>query len=297
MTTLNDLVEEVALNLSGYTMRQDRSTHLLNEVSSVEDSFAIASNENIAKGLVEVGDELVWVDTFNRTASTLEIAPYGRGYHGTLATSHAAGTRVTIAPTFPRHAIKQAINDTIQAIHPDVFSVGQTTFTWSPSKTTYALPTDAETVLSVSYERIGSTQEWVPVRNWRLDSSADVSSFNSTSSLTIYSYVDPGREVKVVYTRKPLTLEFNDDDFALTTGFMDSVKDVIVLGASYRLLSFIDPGRLTYSAPEADTQSGRIPFGSGSNAARYVYALYQQRLADEVKKLKKRYPVRVHYTR
>jgi hypothetical protein len=297
MTTLNDLVEEVSLNLAGYTMRQDRSTHLLNDASSTALTFSIASNENIAKGLVEVGDELVWIDTFNRTNNSLTAAPYGRGYHGTQAVTHAAGERVTIAPTFPRQAIKRAINDTIMAMYPDVFGVGQHTFTWTPAKNTYALPTDAETILAVSYKTIGSSEEWIPVRNWRLDSSADVSDFNSTSSLTIYSYVDPGRDVKVLYARQPLTLDFADDDFTFTTGFSDSAKDVVVLGASYRLLSFVDPGRLTYSAPEADVQSSRIQFGSGSNVARYVYALYQQRLQDEVRKLKKRYPVRVHYTR
>jgi len=297
MTTLNDLVEEVSLNLAGYTMRQDRSTHLSEQATSSQETMKIASNENIAKGLVEVGDELVWVDTFDRSSNTLTLAPYGRGFNGTLATSHAAGERVTIAPTFPRQAIKKAINDTILAVYPDIFGVGQHTFTWSPAKNTYALPSDAETVLAVSYKSIGASEEWVPVRNWRLDSSADVSDFNSTSSLTIYSYVDPGRDVKVVYARQPLTLEFADDDFNLTTGFAESVKDVIVLGSSARLLSFVDPGRLTYSAPEADTQSGRIQFGSGSNVARYVFALYQQRLNDEVRKLKRRYPVRVHYTR
>jgi hypothetical protein len=297
MTTLNDLVEEVSLNLAGYTMRQDRSTHLTQDASSTTLNFFIASTENIAKGLVEVGDELVWIDTFDRTANKLDAAPYGRGFHGTQSISHAAGERVTIAPTFPREAIKRAVNDTILAMYPDIFGVGQHTFTWRPSQNTYPLPTDAETILSLSYKAIGSTEEWIPIRNWRLDSSANVSDFNSTSSLTIYSYVDPGREVKVVYARQPLTLDFADDDFSLTTGFMESVKDVVVLGASYRLLSFVDPGRLTYSSPEADVQSGRIQFGSGSNVARYVYALYQQRLQDEVRKLKKRYPVRVHYTR
>jgi hypothetical protein len=297
MSTFNDLINEVALNLAGYTMRQDRSTHVTTSVSSSATEIVIASSENIAKGLVEIGDELVWVDSFDRSNNTLVIAPYGRGFQGTTATSHAAGTRVTIAPTFPLQAIKRAINDTILAVYPDLFSVGYTTFTWSPAQNTYALPAEAETILSISYESIGASKEWTPIRDWRSDIVADIASFDSSSTVTVYSYVDPGRTVKVAYTRSPLTLDLSDDDFSLTTGLMESVKDVIVLGASYRLLSFVDPGRLTFSSPEADTQTGRIQFGSGTNTAKYVYALYTQRLQDEVRKLKKRYPVRVHYTR
>lgn len=297
MSTFNDLINEVSLNLAGYTMRQDRSTHITDDVTSSALEITIASGENIAKGLVEIGDELVWVDSFDRSNNKLIIAPYGRGFQGTVATSHTAGERVTIAPTFPRQAVKRAINDTILAVYPDLFSVGYTTFTWTPAQNTYALPSDAETILSISYESIGASKEWTPIRDWRSDIVADVSSFDSSSTVTIYSYVDPGRTVKIAYARSPLTLELGEDDFSLTTGFMESVKDVIVFGASYRLLSFVDPGRLTYSSPEADMQTGRIQFGSGTNAAKYVYALYVQRLQDEVRKLKKRYPVRVHYTR
>jgi hypothetical protein len=297
MSTFNDLINEVSLNLAGYTMRQDRSTHITENISSSATDIVIASGDNIAKGLVEIGDELVWVDSFDRSNNTLVIAPYGRGFQGTTATSHTAGERVTIAPTFPRAAIKRAINDTILAVYPDLFSVGYTTFTWTPAKNTYALPSDAETILSISYEAIGASKEWAPIRDWRSDIVADVASFDSSSTVTIYSAVDPGRTVKIAYTRSPLTLSLADDDFSITTGFMESVKDVVVLGASYRLLSFIDPGRLTFSSPEADMQTGRIQFGSGTNTAKYVYALYTQRLQDEVRKLKKRYPIRVHYTR
>jgi hypothetical protein len=301
MSTFNDLINEVSLNLAGYTMRQDRSTHIDGvagtSISSSATEIVIASGENIAKGLVEVGDELVWVDSFDRGNNTLVLAPYGRGFQGTIATSHPVGERVTIAPTFPRAAIKRAINDTILAVYPDLFGVGYASFTYTPARNTYALPSDAETVLAVSFESIGPSKEWMPVRDWRVDTVADIASFNSSSSLTIYSAVDPGRTVKVAYARSPLVLDLADDDFSLTTGLLESVKDVIVLGASYRLLSFIDPGRLTFSSPEADTQTGRIQFGSGTNTAKYVYALYQQRLQDEVRKLKKRYPVRVHFTR
>lgn len=296
MATFNDMVEEVSLHLAGYTMRQDRTTHLTSSLTNTGLSVVVASVDNISKGLIEIDDELMWVDSFDRSSSTLTISPYGRGYFGTTATSHAANARVTIAPTFPRHSIKKAINDTILSAYPKLFGISSTTFQYNPAVNTYALPNDAGTILSVSYEELGSSKEWLPVRNWRVDTSASPT-FNSNTSISIYSGVTAGSDIRVVFSTRPEILENSSDDFAYTTGFEDSVKDVIILGAAYRLLSFVDPGRLTYSSPEADIQTGKIMIGSGTNAAKYVYALFQQRFNEEAEKLKNYYPVRVHYTR
>jgi hypothetical protein len=59
----------------------------------------------------------------------------------------------------------------------------------------------------------------------------------------------------------------------------------------------VDPGRLTFVSPESEIQTGRIQVGQGQNAARYLLALYQQRLDEESRKQRDRYPIRVHYTR
>ncbi len=38
------------------------------------------------------------------------------------------------------------------------------------------------------------------------------------------------------------TLDANTDDFADVSGLPDSCKDVVVLGAAYKLLSYLDAG-------------------------------------------------------
>jgi hypothetical protein len=43
-------------------------------------------------------------------------------------------------------------------------------------------------------------------------------------------------------------------------------------------------------------QSAKIQMGSGTNVAKYIYALYSQRMTEEAGKLLRKYPVRVHYT-
>jgi hypothetical protein len=297
MTTFKELVDEVSLNLQGFTLRQDRSTHLTQNATSSATTLSVASTENIGKGIIQIDDELIWVDSFDRTAGTLTIPPYGRGYLGSTKTAHDAGDQVVISPTFPRYNIKKVVNDTVKAVFPTIYGTGVTTFTYNSSRVTYSLPTDVDTVLSLSWQSIGPSQEWIPIRSWRVDPMANVETFDSSYSISIYDSILPGRTVQVFYSKEPDTFEIDADDFEITTGLPASCKDVIVYGAAYRLASMVDPGRLTFTSPEANLQSSRIEYGAATNASRYLLALYQQRLNEEASKLAGRHPVRVHYTR
>ena len=298
-TTYANLVDEILLNLAGYTLRQDRTTHLTQDVTANGLILNFGSVTNIGKGSIEIDDELLWVDTYDRVSNTATVAPYGRGYHGTTPAAHSANTRVTVAPTFPRATVKKAINDTIDAVFPNLFGVGVHTFTFNAAKTTYSLPADVQTILYVSWKPTGPSEEWLPLRNWRPDSFANAGSFATGQSISIYDNVEPGRTIQVYYSKKPTTLvdAAPGDAFETVTGLPSSTKDVIVYGASYRLSAFIDPGRLNYSSAEADNADTKIQYGSGASTARFLLALYQQRLTEEGKKLRDVYPTRIHYTR
>jgi hypothetical protein len=269
------------------------------DVTSTGLSLSLGSVTNIGKGVVEIDDELIWLDTYDRISSVGNIAPYGRGYHGTTAAAHTANTKVTIAPTFPRATIKKAINDTIDAVFPNLFAVGVHTFTYNTVKTTYSLPAEVQTILYVSYKPTGPTEEWLPVRNYRADVFANTSAFATAQSISIYDRIEAGRTVQVYYSKKPSTLTdaASSAVFETVTGLPSSCKDVIIYGAAYRLASFLDPGRLNYSSAEADNADTKIQYGSGASTARFLLALYQQRLNEETKKLRDVYPTRIHYTR
>jgi hypothetical protein len=259
--------------------------------------MTLSSADNVAKGIIQIDDELIWVDSYNKTTGVITIPPYGRGYLGTTKSSHTSGTQVIIKPTYPRGTIKKAINDTVRAVSDTLFGTGTFTFSYNPSQITYALPNDVERVLAVSHQSIGPTEEWYPVRSWRIDPMANTTEFNSNISLSVYDNIVPGRTVQVFYTTNPDTFEIDQDDYEDVTGLPLSCKDVIIYGAAYRMASMIDPGRLTLTSPEADIQSNKIPLNAGTNAARYLLALYTQRLDEESRKLRDRYPIRVHYTR
>jgi len=300
MSTLNEMVDEIKSNLQGYTLRQDRISYVANAggLTTTSNEITIGSSSNLAKGIIEIDDELIWIDSFTKSNNTLNVIPgFGRGYQGTSPAPHAQYAQVTLAPTFPRVAIKKAINDTINSLFPSLWAVTSTTFTYNASVTTYALPDDLESILYLSWQTTGSSQEWLPINRWRADGMANASTFNTTNTVSIYDSVQPGRTVQVWYTTVPDNLDNNTDDFADVTGLPQSCQDVVTLGASYKLLSFLDPGRINLTSAEADSADSKIPSSAGVSSSRYIYALYQQRLNEEALKLKDRYPIRIHYTR
>jgi hypothetical protein len=224
-------------------------------------------------------------------------AGFGRGYQGTDAASHAQNAMVILSPTFPRQSIKRAINDTINSFFPKIWGVASTTFTFNASQTAYSLPADAQSVIYASWQTTGSSLEWLPINRWRMDPMANTTAFGTGNTINIYENIQPGRTVQVFYTKEPTVLTDNGDDYASVTGLPASSYDVVVLGASYKLLSFLDPGRINLTSAESDLNDSKIPYNAGVGASRYIYALYQQRLNEEALKLQDKYPIRIHYTK
>lgn len=303
--TLTQMIDEVLINLSGYTYQQDRSTYLtapvttLTSPSSSPTILSLGSTENVGKGILEINEELVWVDSFDRVANTATIAPYGRGYLGTTAATAAVDTKVTVSPIFPRYVIKKAINDTIEAIGSTIYAVKQTSFTYNAAVTTYEFQNlYMETILTMSWQDIGPTKEWIRVRRYTFDPLADTATWGSNSqTVTINDVIIPGRTVKVMYATSPSLFTSNSEDFTTQTGLPSTLKDVVILGAAYRLLSYLDPARAAQYSPQADEIDAKRPFGASNTAVRQIYALYQQRLNEERQKQLTQYPTRVHYSR
>ena len=106
MPNLSNMIDEVLINLAGYTFQQDRATYIVSDVSASNSTIAspiilqLGSTENIGKGAIEIDEELIWIDSFDRVSNTGTVSPWGRGYLGTTQAAHTAGTKVTITPTF-----------------------------------------------------------------------------------------------------------------------------------------------------------------------------------------------------
>ena len=303
--TLSQMVDEVLINLSGYTYQQDRSTYLTSAVTTLTSPsssplvISLGSTDNVGKGIIEIDEELMWVDSFDRVANTATIAPYGRGYLGTTAATHSIDTKVTISPIFPRYVVKKAINDTIRAIGSSLSAVKQTEFTYNSPVTTYGFDgLEIENILTMMWQDIGPSKDWVRVHRFDFDPLANAATWGTGGqTITVNEYITSGRTVKIMYTTRPKEFVLDTDDFTTVTGLSFSVKDVVVLGAVYRLLTYLDPARASQIAPQADEIDAKRSFGAVSSVIRQIFALYTQRLNEEIKAQQNQYPPRVRYSR
>jgi len=295
MTLFVDLIDETALSLTGYTNRQDQATYLTAPMSATDLTFTVADGTVLTRGLVEIDDELIWVDSFDRTSNIATIPSYGRGFRDTTAAAHTAGTRVTITPSFPRSVIRRNLQQAIDAVYPDLFGTYYTIFNFQAAVTTYVLPDEAVDVLAVSWRTIGPSKEWLPVRHYRVDRTANPLVWNSGKTISIREGIIPGRPVMVTYTKKPTTLQYDNDDFSMT-GLPESAREVLVLGAAYRTAMYLDFGRVPALTAEADSMGQSNPIGSAVNIGRAIQNLYQQRLQIEIRRLEAQFPPRTHYT-
>jgi hypothetical protein len=216
-----------------------------------------------------------------------------------VAATHAADAKVTISPIFPRYVIKKAINDTIRAMGASLTSVKQTTFPFNAAVNTYEFEDlQIENILTMSWQDTGPSKEWIRIRRWDFDPFADVTTWGANSqTVTIYDWITPGRTVKVMYATPPTPLENDTDVFTTVTGYPEAARDIVILGTSYRLLAYLDPARAGQISPQADETDGKRPYGASASATKQLFALYSQRLNEEVSAMQSQYPPRIHYTR
>ena len=304
---LNELTDEVLINLAGYTLQQDKSSHLVSNISTTTSTLAsptiisLADASSAGKGIIEIDDELMWIDSVDRVSNSITTSPYGRGFMGTTAATHTAGTKVIFSPTFPKHVVKRAIQDTIRAMGSSIFAVKQTTFTYSSAAiNTYELDNkNIQNILTMHWQDTGSTKEWIRIKRWDFDPFPDTTTWGvGAQTVTLGDRIIAGRKVKVVYATAPSTLSTSStDSFSTQTGLPESCRDIVVLGASYRLIAFLDPARTGAQSPQADETDNKRTFGSATNAYRQLYALYTQRLAEETQAQQQQYPPRVHFAR
>jgi hypothetical protein len=304
---LNELTDEVLINLAGYTIQQDKATHLTSAITTTTSTLAsptifnVADAQRLGTGIVEIDDELFWVDTVDRISNSATVSPYGRGFMGSTADTHTAGSKVTISPTFPRHVVKRAIQDTLRAMGAAIFAVKQTSFTYSSSAiNTYELDNkNIQNILTMHWQDIGSSKEWIRIKRWEFDAFPDQTTWGTgAQTVTIGDRIVSGRKVKVVYATVPSTISTTStDSFSAQTGLPESCRDVVILGASYRLIAYLDPARTGAQSPQADETDNKRTFGSATNAYRQLFALYTQRLSEENLSQQQQYPPRVHFSR
>jgi hypothetical protein len=285
VTTFDGLLARVRQQAMGYTKDQAAYAELTADMSAVDTQFTVASDtvESLSRGLIEIGDELVLVKSYDRTSGVARVMAglNGRGAEGTAAAVHVSGSLITADPKYPRVRIKEAVNDVLQSLYPSLVVFGTTEITNVSVVYEYGMPADALDVWAVADQTIGPSQVWTQGLNYRFNPTANPTAFPTGKSIQLFDPVTPGRTVYVKYTKAPAVLVSGSDDFAATTGLPERCVDLAMWGACARLFPAMEPARLQQSSIEATERAPLVPASAALKTAQFYMAMYQQRLEEE----------------
>lgn len=297
MATLNQLTEQTLGEINGYVRNQESLTYATNVVDSDDLSITVDDASSISKGIIEIDDELIYVKKSIAASGTLQVLgtaanQVGRGWRATTATSHVSGSVVRNNPLFPRTQVKRAILETIKGMTFPVIS--NETFTFNGSDYSYVMPDALVDVTGVSWELPDSTGVWALIKRWRLDTNY-LNGATTGQALILNEAPMPGQTVRVQYTKYPTTITDNQE--LTVSGLPSSCEDVVRLGAMYRLLSTVDPGKVIATSVSADALDQPVSAGASTNTAKYIFQLYTVRLAEEISKQQANFLNTIQYQR
>jgi hypothetical protein len=286
MATLNQLTEQTLGEINGYVRNQESVTIALNTVDGDDLSITVDDAATISKGIIEIDDELLYVKKSIAASGTLSILgtsanPVGRGWRGTTATSHVSGSVVRNNPLFPRTQAKRAILETIKGMNFPV--IKETNFDFTGSQYAYPIPAEVVDITGVSWELPDATGVWALIKRWRIDTNYyDEDTDTYGQAIVLNEAPMAGARINVQYTAYPTTI--TDSQELTVSGLPASCEDVVRLGAMYRLLSTVDPGKVIATSVSADALDQPVSAGASTTAAKYLFQLYSVRLAEEVAK-------------
>ena len=302
MTTLADLKGRIKQALQGYTRNQEQITWLAQATLATDTLMYVdpGTSSNLSRGLIEIEDELILLNTFNTQTGTFTVSAgtNGRGVEGTTPAFHQFNSIVTMDPDFPNQRITEALNDTIRAVYPDVYAMNSTEFNYAAARFEYPMPANCDSVYKVTIETIGPSKVWKTGRRWRFNPQASTHAGDGSptgKSIQIMDPVIPGRIVRVMYKSSPNILVNNTDVYETVTGFDSRTIDMVIYGACWRLLSSLEPARLAQKSVEATERAPLVPAGAAANASQMYYRMFTERFNQEVDRLHNLFPSYSHF--
>lgn len=295
MSNLRQIIDRIASNLQGFTRDQDEQTYITGAIDADDLTMTVNEPKLITQGIVEIDEELLWVQRVDNSSGSVTVSPFGRGYLSTTAASHTSNSAVLNNPKFPRSQIHAAIDDAVDSVYPDLYVLANYEFSYVAARSTYEVPAAVDQVHRLTWENIGPSRTWLPLTRWNFDPTANTTRFPSGKSIDLFQAPIPGRTVRLTYIKPPSKFTDYSTEFATATGLNSTAEDVIVYGACYRLVGFLESPRLQIQSIESQLRSQLVPPGSTMNAARHFYQLYQLALSSERERLLRQNPTSAHF--
>jgi hypothetical protein len=293
------LIDETLGLLQSFSQDSEQVTTLGTTMGAGDLTFNVTTIRSGAMGLspgvVEIDSELIYCQSVANDGTAI-IPPWGRGHDGTTPAAHTSGVKVISQPTYPRAKVLDALNEAIARVYPSLFVMKVATLTTtSPAQSvTYDLPEDAVWVWDARWQPPTGTKYWQSVRRWRVGQGGTTVLGDLGVSVDVADAMTPGQPIEFTYAARPTLLASEADDFVGVTGLPLSAKDLIVTGAACgNLVPSQELSRLQTSSVEQQNRAGLVAPSAALTSSRYLEAKFQQRLQEESRALRAKYPLRL----
>lgn len=296
MSTLGELIDQLAHALSGYDAQKDAVAALAADVDSSATTLTLdGADANLSTGLLEVGMELMRVKSYDQTSAVATLFPFGRGYRSTVAAAHTTGDEVRLNPQWPHSTIALKINEVIHELYPRVYAVTTEVVQVPSDLGPLSLNATPAGILGVfvKNETLSTDDIWVREDRWTYDPDRS----NNGRNLSLGRQYPPDTEVRVTYAKRPAVFSLTGSltqEFATETGLELRHEPLILLGVAARMAPFIDVARLPFLSAEARADAQANTAGSAASSARLLYSMFQARLEQEAFVLASEHKIRLH---
>lgn len=294
MTTGQDLIDKTRRHLMG-GFGEVRST-LANAYTAGSGTLTLSTTP---AGLLPSARLSIGLNNFYVTAVNGQTVSVFAGQDGTTDVNAASGTLVRVNPKFTDFDIWNALNDDINALSSQgLFTMASVNVTYNAALTGYDLGTTAAANLIDIYEvkflTPGPYKDMPHMKSWewRLDRNSNTTDIPSGLAirLTNPQRITNGYSVTVVY-RSMLQPLVNTTDNATLTGLQTSAYDLPPIGAAITVMAGREIKR-DFTEDQGDTRRAtEVPPGAVTASTTGLRALRQQRLVQEINKLRRMYPV------
>lgn len=289
--TVTTLVNETISALHGYVRDQQQVTTLVNSLSPVALQGTVSEDSQISRGLVEIDEELIYVNSVATSGNgDFSIPAWGRAQEGTTLATHNAGAKVIQSPLYPRRRVRDEIFAVLREMFPRVYGVVTAFYDVDVVRTNYPLPADCWQLFKVEWHLPGPSQMWQPLERWRVNQTAT----GQEVEMLGMRWPGPNR-VRVTYSVNP------PDDYTIEDltdyGYTQNIHDIVVMGATARLLMKTEASRLQVESVESHGRSEVVQGGTIMQVGQRLFAMYDRRVEQEAHRLQQRFQLQPHRTR
>lgn len=289
--TVAELVELTKRYL--YTNSRDSIDKLATSIDALSTTVTLTyGNPSVQPGsLITIGLEEFYI--WDVTGKTLTVE---RGRNGTSATTHPAGSIITINPKFSDAFVFRGLNTTIQDISAEgLYAMLAVDLTWDAGLRGYDLVGVSDIKSIYEIRRLGTTgneNEWPLVNSYSFSRVMNTANFPSSYALFINEGGISGNPIRVRYKAPFNTFSSLTDNVTQVSGAPPNLHNLLCLGAAMMVSSGREIRRNFDESQGGTRRASEVPPGANLNSYAGLALRYRQSLIAEKNRLSQQFPDR-----